>query len=567
MPPKFKPGTGIVHRKPGPPMREPPDRGKSRLKDLSSTDSDFAEFESSVRKVLQMSPLPTKTTTSADRKRRTSPSTSSPSSKITKGKEAAQYNSELTEARERLRPTPTTTPAISPATSPVRHVQPQQPPVQPQQPPVQQSPRDTTSDPAQQPPISTGNIIPQQSSSNTTGDLIQQPPNQGMPNLSDSVEVLVVREDALTSTNDFSKFSSIKISRELTRLVGIFCEGKAINSSTIKFSMDPSYSHKIANLSYFFEYKAKFSIRPGTGPRDYIWGKIYSQNLFFCSDEEINEQLQEDNIGILFAKRICRGESRTPTRLIRIKFKGNVLPKECFCLGSRPYEVTPYFPPVKRCNKCKKYGHWTNECENSFMCQCGKSHEDSSCQDPPFCIHCGEGHSSNDPNCSKLKHEREIIAISHEKNISFKDARVKAATGEISYATMAKRQTTRPAQNRMPTCNDVQTKSVAIGTPTVITIDKGTGRDDIDSSMGQLIDLNPNDSEKIIIPTKYKNSEIEVEVRTPMYWYEEMSKLSGALVWAEEVADDKRESFQRALDVLLGRFRVLQEGSGELPLS
>ena len=52
-----------------------------------------------------------------------------------------------------------------------------------------------------------------------------------------------------------------------------------------------------------------------------------------------------------------------------------------------------------------------------------------------------------------------------------------------------------------------------------------------------------------------------------MYWHEEMSKLSGALVWAEEVADDKRESFQRALDVLLGRFRVLQEGSGELPLS
>ena len=166
-----------------------------------------------------------------------------------------------------------------------------------------------------------------------------------MPSLPDSVEVLVVREDELTLENDFSKLSSIKISRELTRLVGTFCEGKAINSSTIKFSMNPSNSHKIASLTHFFEYNAKFSIR-----RKF-------------SNEKINEQLQEDNDGIIFAKRICRGESMAPTRLIGIKFKGSVLPKECFCLGSRPYEVTPYFPPVKICNKCKKYGHWTNECQ------------------------------------------------------------------------------------------------------------------------------------------------------------------------------------------------------------
>ena len=565
MPPKYRPGggTGIVHRKPGPPMREPPDRGKSRIKDLSSTDSEFAAFESSVREVLQMSPLPTKTTTTADRKRRTSPSISSPSRKITKGKDAAQYTNELTDARERLRPTPTTTPAISPITSPARHIQSQQPPTQ--QVLSQHSPSDTTSDPAQQPPRSPGNALPQHSSSNTTGDSIQQPPNQGMPSLPDSVEVLVVREDELTLENDFSKLSSIKISRELTRLVGTFCEGKAINSSTIKFSMNPSNSHKIASLTHFFEYNAKFSIRPGIGPRDYIWGKIYSHSLFFCSDEEINEQLQEDNDGIIFAKRICRGESRTPTRLIRIKFKGSVLPKECFCLGLRPYEVTPYFPPVKKCNKCQQYGHWTNECPNSFLCKCGESHLDTSCEAPPKCIHCGEGHSSNDPNCSKFKHEKEIIAISHERNISFRDARAKVATGEISYATMAKRNTTRHTQNIIPTDNNVETKSVAVGT--VTSVDKGTGRDDIDSSMGQLIDLNPNDSDTIIIPTKYKTSEIETDIRTPMYWYEEMSKLSGALVWAEEVADDKRESFQRALDVLLGRFRVLQEGSGELPLS
>ena len=158
------------------------------------------------------------------------------------------------------------------------------------------------------------------------------------------------------------------------------------------------------------------------------------------------------------------------------------------------------------------------------------------------------------------------LPLAMKKNISFRDARAKAATGEISCATMAKRNTTRHTQNRMPTYNNVQTNSVALGATTVITIDKGTGRDDIDSSMGQLIDL-PNDNDIIIIPTKYKTNEIETEIRTPLYWHEEMRKISGALVWAEQVTEDKKESFKRALDVLLVHFRDLQEGSGALPLS
>ena len=244
------------------------------------------------------------------------------------------------------------------------------------------------------------------------------------------------------------------------------------------------------------------------------------------------------------------------------------MPKEVFCLGLRPYEVTPYFPPVKKCNKCGKFGHWTNECTNNLLCKCGKTHsENIICQDPPRCIHCGEEHSSNDPNCPKLKYEKEIIAISHEKNISFKDARARAATGEISYATMAKRNSNSHSQNRLPTQKLVQTRSVALGESSIITIDVGTGRDDIDSSMGQLIDLNQSDDDIIIVPTKYKTFETEPEIRTPMYWHEEMRKLSGSLVWAEEVTEDKKESFKRALEVLLDRFRTLQEGPEALPFS
>ena len=84
--------------------------------------------------------------------------------------------------------------------------------------------------------------------------------------------------------------------------------------------------------------------------------------------------------------------------------------------------------------------------------------------------------------------------------------------------------------------------------------------------MGQLIDLtsgNPNE-DKIIIPTKYKPSETndsENETRNPMYWHDAMQRLSGALTWGEDVPDDKKEKFKRALDVLLSGFREIQEST------
>ena len=90
-----------------------------------------------------------------------------------------------------------------------------------------------------------------------------------MPSVPDFVDILIVREGETTSANDFSTWSSIKISRELTRLVGTFCKGKAISSNSIKFSTHPTNSNKIATLTTFCEYNAKYSIRPGTGSRDY----------------------------------------------------------------------------------------------------------------------------------------------------------------------------------------------------------------------------------------------------------------------------------------------------------
>ena len=38
-------------------------------------------------------------------------------------------------------------------------------------------------------------------------------------------------------------------------------------------------------------------------------------------------------------------------------------------------------------------------------------------------------------------------------------------------------------------------------------------------------------------------------------------RLSEALIWAEDVSEDKKEKFKRALDVLLSGFRDIQEST------
>ena len=136
-----------------------------------------------------------------------------------------------------------------------------------------------------------------------------------------------------------------------------------------------------------------------------------------------------------------RGSDRVPTRLIKVKFQGTYHPEHIYCLGER-YPVSEYFPPVKRCFKCFKYSHYTTECNDpSPKCGiCNQSHrENEICNNLPHCAHCGSGHSTNDPNCPKFLKEKEIVAISYEKNIGFKEARGQVEQGVISYASTLKK--------------------------------------------------------------------------------------------------------------------------------
>ena len=90
------------------------------------------------------------------------------------------------------------------------------------------------------------------------------------------------------------------------------------------------------------------------------WGKIFSEDLVDCEDEELLEQLQIENNNILIAKRILRRSDTglKPTRLIRIKFGTLQIPSRVLCC-QESFKVDPYIytPSQKMCQMQKIWSH------------------------------------------------------------------------------------------------------------------------------------------------------------------------------------------------------------------
>ena len=370
--------------------------------------------------------------------------------------------------------------------------------------------------------------------------------------------VFVVSNDSGEEEIDLNKVSCIKIARELKRLVGTYCEGKVVGKDTIKFQAKAAYCDHIRKISKFLEYKVTITIGQEAGPRDFVWGKIFSHSLINADDDEIQEQLQQENQGVMFAKRICKGAYREPTKLIRIKFQGTELPEEVYCCNSTPYVVTPYFPPVKRCWNCNLYGHWTSECRNEWKCKCGRRHERSApCQAPAFCLHCRENHHPNDPKCRKLNLEREVIAISHEKNISFKEARSRAVDGELSYATVAKK-----AKNPI----NVNSTSVPIKTHVEVA-NAETGRDSWDAVMEEDIEackdiINIKETDKVIHASTVIDDTNTTEATNE--WSDMVQRITHALNRDVVIPENNKDKVTRALKLILAHVEQLANSDDEI---
>ena len=249
---------------------------------------------------------------------------------------------------------------------------------------------------------------------------------------------------------DFNKISCIAVTRALRDglALGTFSAKPQKNGELKVMVQDQAKVSSLLNLQTFLDrtvISVEEDVGGDRGPRNYVWGKIYSRELIECTDDEIQEELNQDrhNPPITIAKRIHRGKDRQRTSLIKIKFSCETLPRQVYCLGT-VYTVTEFIPPVKKCYNCNTYNHhWTRDCGNPWVCQlCNKpdcgSVNGAACINPPYCKFCKSGHASSDRSCPKYLKEKEIVNVSFEKNISFNHARHKVESGTVSYATVAK---------------------------------------------------------------------------------------------------------------------------------
>ncbi|KYQ52361.1 hypothetical protein ALC60_08524 [Trachymyrmex zeteki] len=117
-----------------------------------------------------------------------------------------------------------------------------------------------------------------------------------------------------------------------------------------------------------------------------------------------------------------------PSKTIRVKFAGQILPQEVFLYKVR-HEVRPFIPRPHICYSCHRMGHISSSCKSTPRClYCGESkHNDmnGSChlhEDPPKCINCQRRHWAS-ANICPIVRNRIIVNLAAVENISIADAR------------------------------------------------------------------------------------------------------------------------------------------------
>ena len=89
------------------------------------------------------------------------------------------------------------------------------------------------------------------------------------------------------------------------------------------------------------------------------------------------------------------------TSAAKVVFNRENLPQEVI-IGSQIFDVEPYRPPIRRCNKCQKLGHTRKFCvgKDELCSRCGRAgHGARLCKDVPRCVNCCGQHYSSAMDC------------------------------------------------------------------------------------------------------------------------------------------------------------------------
>lgn len=188
------------------------------------------------------------------------------------------------------------------------------------------------------------------------------------------------------------------------------------------------------------------------------------------TDEELNDYLTGRDCNIVKAKRLLKGNQKTPTLSIMITFKTPTLP-ENVAIGHQLFAVRAYIPNPWQCFNCQRFGHNASDCKSKPRCMlCSEQHASNSC---PYrdegrvpdrvlkCANCQGNHSSNYGGCCQIKRAREVEKIRATRGVTYKDALVMSGRGEATPALTRKRSEI-PARDTVPNTKSVSTQTDSI---------------------------------------------------------------------------------------------------------
>jgi hypothetical protein len=85
-------------------------------------------------------------------------------------------------------------------------------------------------------------------------------------------------------------------------------------------------------------------------------------------------------------------------------------------------EISTFAAAVRRCYKCRKFGHIRTFCTKGKQCfSCGEAKREGYCI--KTCLNCNGNHATNTEPCPVIKKQKEINQIMAHSNVGFLEAR------------------------------------------------------------------------------------------------------------------------------------------------
>jgi len=179
------------------------------------------------------------------------------------------------------------------------------------------------------------------------------------------------------------------------------------------------------------------------------------------------------------------------SKAVKVSFQLADLPKT-LVVGSEIFTVLPYVDSVRRCAKCQKFDHHTDQCRTRVrLCaRCGKeAHGDQPCSGPLHCVNCQGQHSAAWQECPTFQLRRRAHEIKATTSVPIALALRKAReeAGELSpkaptykhehfYRPPEEAATTPPATSTpksAPYANAVKTGRALLPPPTHVSVREG----------------------------------------------------------------------------------------------